>query len=152
MSCSGAPDNPAGSAGGAAPAPTGNGPAAGPATSIGPGAGPAVPTTTPPFGDATPGVVTTVGGMQQVVISGTEQTFNPGVFHVHRGRVRVILRNDDPTQVHNLIFQDNGGVRTKDIPPGQASDLVVLLEGPGLYDFICSYHLLVGMRGQAKVE
>ncbi|HEX5494099.1 MAG TPA: cupredoxin domain-containing protein [Mycobacteriales bacterium] len=149
--CSGSPGQPAASAPSGAGTPTP--PAAGPALPSGPGDGPAVPSTTPPFAQVTPGVTTTgADGVQQVLIDGFNDTFQPGVFHMHPGRIRVILRNDDPVDVHNLIFSKDGGARTPDVPPGKADSVTVVLTKPGLYDFICSFHELVGMRGQVKVE
>lgn len=146
--CSDAPARPSASD------PTRTGPpTAGPPAPSGTGAGPAIPATTAPYAQVTPGVVTTAGdGVQQVLISGYDRFFDPGVFHVHPGKVRVVLRNDDPVEVHNLIFPDNGGARTADTAPGQANAVTVVLSRPGLYDFICSFHELVGMRGQVKVD
>ena len=137
----------------AASAPPSGLPTAGPVAPSGPTAGPVAPVTTAPFAQVTPGVVSTdSSGMQQVLISGFDRFFQPGVFHVHVGKVRVILRNDDPSEVHNMIFRDNGGARTKDTLPGQASEVTVVFSKPGLYDFVCSFHELVGMRGQVKVQ
>lgn len=135
---------------GAAP-PTSGGPTSGPASPTGQGAGPPVPSDRP-YADATPGVVSTAGGVQQVVVSGFDRFFDPEVIRVHPGKLRVILRNDDQIEVHNLVFQGRASGGSGDTAPGQANAVTVILDKPGLYDFICSYHLLVGMRGQVKVE
>ncbi len=117
----------------------------------GPVAGPPVPTTTSPFAQLTPGVVTKVDGVQQVLVDGAYDRFDPGVVRVHPGKVRFILRNGDQ-EVHNMIFPDNGGARTGDVVPNRTGEVTVVLNKPGLYDFVCSFHELYGMRGQVKVE
>ena len=111
----------------------------------------AVPTTNSPFAGLTPGVVTQVDGVQQVLVDGADDSFDPGVVRVHPGKVRFILRSTDQ-EVHNMIFPDNGGARTGDVVPNRTGEVTVVLNKPGLYDFVCSFHEIYGMRGQVKVE
>lgn len=103
------------------------------------------------------GTASTVNGVQQLIVTtGVDLRFHPSTLVVHRGPVRIVLKNV-PTNgsgpPHNLYF---GGLPVSDDIPttsaGQSQSVTFTAPGPGTYRFVCTIHQAQGQTGKLIVR
>ena len=103
------------------------------------------------------GTASVVNGVQQIVVTtGVDLRFHPSTLVVHRGLVRIVLKNA-PTNgsgpPHNLQFL---GLPTSDdvptIQPGESQSVTFSAPAPGTYNFQCSIHAAQGQTGKLIVQ
>jgi plastocyanin len=109
-----------------------------------------------PAGSSTapPASVTVVGGVQQVTIHATDQLrFTPDTVDLHTGKVQVTLVSDG-SYPHNISVPSlHLTSDTVSGNPGQKSTkLMLMLDKPGSYEFVCTFHSSAGMRGKLVVK
>jgi len=92
------------------------------------------------------------GGVQAITITGTDKLrFDPSTFHVHPGKVRIVLEDTGMTP-HDLTFT---GTLRKSIPMtmhGQAHSIDLTVTKAGRYPFECSLHVRENMTGTMIVD
>ena len=103
------------------------------------------------------GTASVVNGVQQIVIiTGADLRFHPSTLVVHRGTVRIVLKNapvGGSGPPHNLQFL---GLPTSDdvptIQPGETQSVTFSAPAPGTYNFECSIHAAQGQTGKLIVK
>lgn len=102
-------------------------------------------------GDGPP-VVASVGpgGVQTVTIEADDGLrFRPSVVRMRPGKLEIRLRNGGETP-HNLLFPaDDRGIRNVD--GGQIRTATFTIGSSGTYQFVCTYHERLGMKGSLVV-
>lgn len=97
-----------------------------------------------------------VDGIQQITITtGVDLRFHPSTIVVHRGEVRLILKNV-PTNgggpPHNIFF---AGLPVADVPDtdvGVTNSVTFMAPAPGTYNFVCTIHAAQGQSGKLIVR
>jgi plastocyanin len=91
--------------------------------------------------------------VQAVTLTATDAfRFTPTITTVHTGRVRITL-TENGSYPHNISFP---GLNTTSSSisgsPGQTStSLLLTVNTPGHYGFVCTYHSSAGMKGDLVV-
>lgn len=106
-----------------------------------------------PSGSAT---ATVTHGVQQIVVTtGPDLRFHPSTLVVHRGEVRIVLRNSTAAAggpEHNLTFDGLPGATVPTIQAGQVGVRMFMAPQPGRYPFVCTIHAAQGQRGVMVVK
>ena len=78
--------------------------------------------------------------------------FVPASVSAHVGTVRIVLKNDG-SYPHNISFPDlHATSKTVSGTPGSsATELVLTVDKPGRYRFVCTFHDQAGMTGSLDV-
>lgn len=96
---------------------------------------------------ATPGP----DGVQQVTIDGTSSLrFVPATIVVAPGPVKVTLRNVSELP-HDFVL-DTFHASSGPVDGGAERSVTFTAGAPGTYQFLCSYHVAAGMKGQLIVR
>jgi plastocyanin len=102
------------------------------------------------------GVAAPVNGVQQITIStGVDLRFHPSTIVVHRGEVRIVLKNKASNgggPPHNIQF---AGLPGADVPltyVGESQSVTFMAPGPGTYNFVCTIHANQGQSGKLIVK
>ena len=91
-------------------------------------------------------------GVQAITITGTDKLrFDPSTFHVHPGKVEIILA-DTGTTPHDLTFTGKLGQSIPMTMHGQQHSIVLTVTKPGTYPFECSLHVRENMTGTMIVD
>jgi len=100
-----------------------------------------------------PPVVASAGadGVQTVTIDTDDGLrFRPSVIQMRPGKL-VIRLHDGGSTPHNLLFvADNRGIRNVD--GGSTREATFTISSPGTYEFVCTYHERLGMKGSLVVR
>ena len=117
-------------------------------------------TSAPGTGAATaappPSVTAVAGadGVQQVTIDTTDMfRFAPRAIRARVGRLRIVL-TDSGNYPHDISFPAlHTTSATVSGEPGQRkTTLTVTFDGPGTYEFVCTFHSSAGMKGVVTVS
>jgi plastocyanin len=102
------------------------------------------------------GTASPVGNVQQITITtGVDLRFHPSTIVVHRGQVRLVLKNiptDGGGPPHDVKFT---GLPVGNVPltaAGETQSVSFTAPSPGTYDFECSIHAAQGQRGKMIVK
>lgn len=82
--------------------------------------------------------------------------FRPAAFTVTTGRVRLTLTSRAEQLTHNIRFTPGAGPAAigEEIPivaPGESETIEFAVEGPGDYQYECSFHVALGQIGTMTV-
>lgn len=102
------------------------------------------------------GTASAVGGVQEITITtGVDLRFHPSTIVVHRGEVRLILKNV-PTNgggpPHDLTFAGMPFASVPYTPVGATSSVTFMAPAPGTYDFVCTIHAAQNQTGKLIVQ
>lgn len=78
--------------------------------------------------------------------------FVPDTVSAKAGQVRIVLKNDG-SYPHNIAFPDLD-ITSKTVsgtPGSAATELVLTIDEPGRYRFVCTFHDQAGMTGSLDV-
>jgi plastocyanin len=92
-------------------------------------------------------------GVTEIVIEGSEFTFDPETFTVGEGEtVKIVFRNTG-TMIHDFVI-DEFNVATSRIAPGEEEAVEFTPNQTGSFNFYCSVgnHRALGMEGTLVVE
>jgi plastocyanin len=97
----------------------------------------------------------THGVQLAVVKTGADFRFHPSTIIVHRGVVRIVLRNTEPASggpPHNLHVTGLPGITVPLTYPAHAAEDTFVAPKPGRYRFICTIHVAQGQTGVLIVK
>jgi plastocyanin len=102
------------------------------------------------------GTASAVNGVQQLTITtGVDLRFHPSTIVVHRGEVRLTLKNV-PTSgggpPHDLQVTGFPAANVPLIAAGESASVTFMAPAPGTYNFVCSIHTTQGQTGKLIVQ
>jgi plastocyanin len=97
----------------------------------------------------------THGVQLAIVKAGSDYRFHPSTIIVHRGVVRIVLRNTEPASggpPHNLQVTGIPGIAVPLTYPAHSAEDTFIAPRPGRYKFICTIHVAQGQTGVLIVK